>query len=94
MAVLELILYSFAVGILLLAGYSFRSHNLELIGLKIRPAVTHWLDSVFDVVWGRRGTLSDPKLDQKSNELLSLSHEWWQDDGIFQLEKRGIFSKV
>jgi hypothetical protein len=88
---LDSILYSAAVGLLLLAGYLFRSHHLELFRLKTTPSVIHWFNSFLG---SAQGTLLEADVIKQTNAPESFSNEWWQDDGIFQLEKRGIFSKV
>lgn len=91
MAMLDSILYSAAVGILLLAGFLFRSHHLGLFILKTTPSVVHWFSSLLGPA---QGTLLEAEVIKQTNAPESFSNEWWQDDGIFQLEKRGIFCKV
>ena len=95
MAMLESILYSVAVGFLLLAGYLVRSHHFELPNLKAGPSLPPWLGAI----WGKEqdkatGNVVLEPLEHQPDLLSSCSSEWWEDDGLFQLEKRAIFSKV
>jgi hypothetical protein len=92
---LEPILYSVVVGFLLLTGYLIRSYHFEVPILKAAPLFPPWLSAS----WGEEqnktagNALLEP-LEDQPDLLSSCSSDWWEDDGLFQLEKRAIFSKV
>ncbi|TVY15034.1 Carnitine monooxygenase oxygenase subunit [Lachnellula arida] len=94
MARLEPTLYSVAVGFLVLAGYLVRYYHFNIPTCKSPPVLLSWLGEI----WGKEqdktlgDTLVQP-LDNGSDLLSSCSSDWWEDDGLFQLEKRAIFSK-
>ena len=95
MTMLEPILYSVVVGILLLAGYLIRSHHFEIPTLKATPVLPSWLGAIWGEEQGKAvgNTLIEP-LEDPPDLLSSCSSDWWEDDELFQLEKRAIFSKV
>ena len=95
MVVLEPTLFSVAIGILVLVGYLIQYYHFNIPTFKTPPALFSWLGKTWvkeqDKTQG--GTLVPP-LDDESNLFSSCSSDWWEDDGLFQLEKRAIFSQV
>lgn len=95
MAMLEPTLYSVAVGFLVLVGYLVRYYHFNIPTFKSTPTLFSWLGEI----WGKEQdkTLGDTPvqpLDDGSDLFSSCSRDWWEDDGLFQLEKRAIFSQV
>ncbi|TVY83133.1 2-aminobenzenesulfonate 2,3-dioxygenase subunit alpha [Lachnellula suecica] len=88
-------LYFFIIGSLLVAGYLGRTHHIVLLILKAVPRLHLWLGAI----WGRKQKVwavspSAFNLNEKSKVVSDYSSHWWEDDELFQLEKRAIFSKT
>lgn len=93
MAILYHILYFLVIGTLLAAGYLVQAHEVKLLTLKSIRGIFSWLSNTSGKV-PERTKVSKTSVIQESISLAGCSREWWEDDGLFQLEKRAIFSKV
>lgn len=95
MAEINPILYSVLLGLMLLAEYFVRLGVLELLIHKAKPLLLPWIVEVWGGQKDKERIVQSVLLATEAPDLLSsCSTDWWEDDGLFQLEKRAIFSQV
>lgn len=99
MASLDVSLYSVGLGIVLIVVYIFPSFHIQRIFGKVSWIFNPWLHDPRDKIKGE--AIEAVELSQASEnphqtieKVSQYSSSWWTDEKIFQLERRGIFSKA